>query len=131
MEDKIEKDTVLLSGISTAIPANQAYTSCITIQNGSGGDIEILALTFRYKAGLEDCLIKIEAPNQKNDPILIGDCTLGGIGSPYNSPGFARFQIPGKKPRFDKGQNLVVEVRTFGTAVGARDINLLLDGRAV
>lgn len=125
---KPRKDTVILSGVASAIAVNQAYTSCITIQNSSGKNLELLALTFRYKAGLESVLVRIETPNQKNDPILLGECVLGGIGSPYDAPGYARFHIPGKKPILTQGQNLVVEIRTFATAVNARDINLLVDG---
>lgn len=125
------KDTVILSGVSKPLTANQAYTSCITIKNDAGGDVEILALSFRYKSGLSDVLIKIESPNQKSDPILVGECALGGIGSTYENPGFARFHLPGKKPLLSKGQNLVVEVRTFATPVGARDINLLVDAQFI
>ncbi|TGM28239.1 hypothetical protein [Leptospira levettii] len=131
MEDKIQNDTVLLSGVSKQVPVNTPFTACITIQNSSGQDLEVLALTFRYKAGLENCLLKVETPNQKNDPILLGDCTLGGIGSPYEHPGYARFHIPGKKPKLASGQNLVVEIQTFGTAIAPRDINLLVDGQAL
>ncbi|TGM30723.1 hypothetical protein [Leptospira biflexa] len=131
MKDEIQKDTVLLSGVSKQVPAGTPFTACLTIQNSSGQDLELLALTFRYKAGLENCLIKIETPNQKNDPILLGECTLGGLGSPYDSPGYARFHIPGKKPRLTSGQNLVVEIQTFATGLNARDINLLVDGQAI
>jgi hypothetical protein len=131
MKDDIQKDTVILSGVSKQVPINQPYTSCITIQNSSGQDLELLALTFRYKSGLENCLVRIETPNQKNDPILLGECALGGIGSPFDAPGYARLHLPGKKPVLTKGQNLVVEIQTFGTQVNARDINLLIDGQAV
>ncbi len=126
-----KKDTVILSGVSSALAVNQPYSTCITINNNSGKDLALLALTFRYKSGLESVLVKIDTPNQKNDPILLGECALGGIGSPFESPGYARFHIPGKKPIITKGQNLVVEIRTFGTAINARDINLLLDGEEV
>lgn len=131
MKDDTMKDTVLLSGVSKLLAINTPSTTCITIANSSGVDLEILALTFRYKSGLEDVLITLETPNQKNDPVLLGDCTLGGIGSPYNAPGYARLHLPGKKPILGKGQNLVVKCQTFATAINPRDINLLVDGQEI
>lgn len=131
MKDDSQKDTVILSGVSKPILVNQPFTSCITIQNNAGMDLEIIALTFRYKEGLENCLIDIQTPNQKNDPIVLGECCLGGIGSSYKNPSYARFHIPGKKPVISTGQSLVVNVRTYGQAIEARDINLLIDGQAL
>ncbi|MDF3822209.1 hypothetical protein P3G55_20060 [Leptospira sp. 96542] len=130
MKDETTRDTTLLSGVSKQLNANSPKTVAITIKNNSGMDLEILALTFRYKAGLEKVLVEIDTPNQKNDPILLGDCTLGGIGSSYENPSFARFHIPGKKPVLTQGQNLDVRFQTFETPINPRDVNLLLDGIA-
>lgn len=131
MKDDTMKDTVLLSGVSKLLSANTPSSTCITINNNSGRDLELLALSFRYKSGLEDVLVSLETPNQKNDPILLGDCALGGIGSPFDAPGYARLHLPGKKPILGQGQNLVVKCQTFGTAINPREINLLVDGQEI
>lgn len=124
----MSKQTIRLSGVSTAISTNQQNTLCVSIKNNSGEDLAMRYLDIVYKAGLEDILVEFKTPSSKNNPILSGETTLSNVGLPRTAP--SRVPMPlnigGISPILRKGENFEIYVQTFSTAITSRDISAII-----
>lgn len=120
------KKRFMLSGVSKAIPIDTSETVAINIPNSLGMSVDIVGMRIRFKNGLEDCLVSLETPASKKEPIMQGNCTLAGIGQQNNIPDNGFFIFNGERPQIRKNEKIELKIQTFAVPVAARDINLLL-----